>query len=112
MIGADLPRTIPEQCQHLSLPEPVAELRFHPKRKWRFDWAWPEYKLAVEQDGAVHTQGRHTRGTGFIKDMEKLNAAASMGWLVLRYTPDQVRMGVAINDIAAILRPRSEGTTT
>lgn len=103
LMRADLPRTLPEQCVWAGLPEPEAEFRFAPPRRWRFDWAWPDRKLAVEQDGGVHIRGRHTRGTGFVKDMEKLNRAASLGWVVLRFTPDQVRSGVALNDIRAVL---------
>ena len=66
-----------------------AELKFHPVRKWRFDYAFPEYRVAVEVDGGVWTYGRHNSAKGYINDMEKLNTAASMGWLVLRITPDQ-----------------------
>lgn len=69
------------------LPMPVREYAFHPYRKWRIDFAWPEQKLGLEVDGAVFTQGRHTRGTGWLKDTEKLNSAASLGWRMLRCTP-------------------------
>ena len=69
------------------LPDPAAEYRFHPTRKWRFDFAWPDAKLALEVDGGVWTQGRHTRGAGWLKDAEKFNTAAVMGWRVLRVTP-------------------------
>ena len=68
--------------------EVVKELAFHGSRKWRFDYAIPEYKVAIEIDGAVWTMGRHNRPEGYINDMEKLNTAASMGWLVLRFTTD------------------------
>ncbi len=68
----------------------VPEFRFHPTRKWRFDFAWPEHKVAMEIEGAVWVRGRHTRGSGFVKDMEKYNAAASLGWRVFRFTPQQV----------------------
>lgn len=64
------------------------EFKFHPVRKWRFDYAFPEYKVAVEVDGGVWTGGRHINPAGYINDMEKLNTAASMGWLVLRITTD------------------------
>ena len=68
--------------------EVVRELTFHNSRKWRFDYAMPQYKVAVEIDGAVWKIGRHNRPEGYINDMEKLNTAASMGWLVLRFTTD------------------------
>lgn len=62
----------------------VTEHRFFPERKWRFDIAWLPEKLAVEVEGGVWTGGRHTRGSGFVKDCEKYNAAALEGWRVLR----------------------------
>lgn len=67
---------------------PVAEYRFHKTRKWRFDYAWPAYKVALEIEGGVYTRGRHTRPSGFLGDMEKYNAAAVAGWTVIRCTPD------------------------
>lgn len=66
----------------------VREHQFHNTRKWRFDYAFPDLKVAIEVDGAVWTLGRHNRPAGYLADMEKLNTAASMGWLVLRITPD------------------------
>lgn len=69
---------------------PETEFRFHPERKWRFDFAWPEQKVAVEVDGGVFSGGRHTRGMGFIRDCEKLNMACEMGWKVLRYQPGKL----------------------
>lgn len=72
------------------LPKPEAEYQFHPTRKWRFDYCWPDLKLALEVEGAVWTSGRHTRGSGFLKDVEKYNAAASLGYRLLRCTPDQL----------------------
>ena len=55
------------------LPRPQCEARFHPGRKWRIDYFWPEFKLAVEIEGGVFTKGRHVTGTGSIGDMEKYN---------------------------------------
>ena len=68
--------------------EVVKEYKFHPVRKWRFDYAFTKYLVAVEVDGGVWTGGRHINPAGYINDMEKLNTAASMGWLVLRITTD------------------------
>lgn len=84
------------------LPMPVAELKFHPTRKWRMDFGWWTYwqdvvstpgevtrrpGLALEVEGAVWVQGRHTRGSGFVKDMEKYNEAAALGWRIIRVQP-------------------------
>ena len=60
------------------------EYRFDPVRRWRFDFAWPKSKVAVEIEGGVWTQGRHTRGAGYLADLEKYNTAAVAGWLVIR----------------------------
>ena len=82
---------------------PIArEYRFDPIRKWRFDFAiYPaDRKIAVEVEG----RGRHQSFGGFVKDCEKYNAAAKLGWRVLRYTPDMVKRGDAINDVLEILK--------
>lgn len=72
------------------LPRPVSELRFTTPRRWRFDLAFPDQRLAVEIEGAVWAGGRHTRGGGYTKDCEKYNAAVMAGWRVLRYTTDML----------------------
>lgn len=66
------------------------EYRFHPVRKWRFDYAIPEHKIALEVEGGVWTQGRHTRPMGYLGDIEKYNTATLMGWRVLRTTPSEL----------------------
>ena len=76
-----------QACIWTNIPIPEKEYKFHPKRKWRFDYAWPDYKIALEVEGGIWTKGRHVRGTGFLKDMEKYNAATVLGWRVLRTTP-------------------------
>jgi len=95
-------------CKALGLPIPEKEYRFHPKRRFRFDWAWPLTMLAVEQDGGCWTQGRHTRGKGFIADMEKYNFASILGWSVLRFTPQQVEKGEAALKIKEFFDGRNE----
>lgn len=60
------------------------EHAFHPGRLWRFDYAWPALKVALEVDGGAGGYGRHSRPGGMRKDHEKLNTAAVMGWTVLR----------------------------
>lgn len=67
-----------------------AEWPFHPERKWRFDYARPDLKIAIEVDGGVFTGGRHSGGVGQVKDMEKCNNACALGWLVYHITPDDM----------------------
>lgn len=74
-------------CKAMGIPAPVAEFRFHPTRKWRADFAWPDAKVLLEVEGGIFIQGRHSRGTGMQKDMEKYNNAALLGYRVLRCTP-------------------------
>lgn len=78
------------------------EYRFHPIRRFRFDYAIPSKKIAIEQEGGVWTNGRHTRGKGYISDMEKYNLATSMGWRVLRFTPEQMMTTETINLIKKV----------
>ena len=60
-------------------------------RKYRFDCANPDKKIAIEIEGGLWLQGRHNRPLGMIQDMDKYNAAVVEGWKVLRYSPDTIR---------------------
>lgn len=77
-------------CKSKGFPAPEEEVRFHDSRRWRFDFGWRGPKIAVEQEGGVWIQGRHTRGSGYVRDLDKYNAAAVMGWTVIRRTPKQL----------------------
>ena len=72
------------------------ETRFHSTRRWRCDFMNQELKIAIEVEGAVWAQGRHTRGSGFIKDIEKYNELALAGYLLIRVTPTMVEDGSAL----------------
>lgn len=86
-------------------PDAVAEFKFHDVRKWRADFAIPSKLLLIEIDGGIFSGGRHTRGAGFLADCEKLNAAAMLGYRVLRYSPTQLRVYVnVIGDITEALK--------
>ena len=64
----------------------VTELKFDEKRRFRFDWAIPELKLAIEYEGIFSKKSRHTTVSGYSTDVEKYNLATTQGWIVLRYT--------------------------
>lgn len=81
------------------LPKPEREYKFHPKRKWRFDLAWPVAFIAVEIEGGVWVQGRHNRGKGFLNDIEKYNTATILGWKVLRFSGEDIYNGEALKTI-------------
>lgn len=83
------------------------EFKFHPSRRWRFDYAITENKIAIEVEGGVWTQGRHIRPKGFIGDMEKYNTAASLGWRILRFTPDDLLSFETLNTIKTTMQSTS-----
>lgn len=103
------PETIIE-CIIISLGlEFIKEFKFHPVRKWRFDYIivsrTEELKLALEIDGGSWISGRHNRGKGFEEDHIKFNQATCHGWKVLRYTTGQIKTNPAMieNDIKYIV---------
>ena len=77
----------------IELPKYEKEFRFHPTRRWRFDYAWPSLKVALEIHGGVFDNGRHTRGKGFTEDKVKMNSAQLLGWIVIEATTAQVKNG-------------------
>ena len=83
---------------------PVIEHKFHPTRKWRFDIALVERKIAVEVEGGTWVSGRHSRGTGYRNDCEKYNEATKMGWRVLRFTPDMIDQ--LQDGVVALIQPK------
>jgi hypothetical protein len=85
------------QMKAAGLPTPETEVMFARDRKWAFDYAWRPWMIALEVEGGVFIQGRHTRGVGFTNDCEKYNHASVKGWLVLRVTPEMVDDGRAVD---------------
>lgn len=74
------------------------EYKFHPERKWRFDFAFDltligKARYGLEIEGGAWTNGRHTRGKGFEADIRKYNEAAKLGWTVIRFTPNMIQRG-------------------
>jgi very-short-patch-repair endonuclease len=87
-------------------PELQREVRFDSNRRWRFDFANAQARVAVEIEGGAWSGGRHTRGGGFIEDCAKYNAAALQGWTVFRLTPDMARDRTRLETIADFIRLR------
>ena len=83
-------------CREFGISCPEYELQFHTVRKYRFDAAWREQRIALELEGGIWMKGgAHALPSNIIRDMEKGNLAVSMGWRVLRYMPDQLTEAVS-----------------
>lgn len=116
-------------CRARRLPTPHIELWFAKEmleRDWRFDFAFPEYMVAVEIEGLVYrtlyemkpgekpkrvlsVYGRHASPEGIKADMEKYNAAVLLGWFVLRFERDMImsrKNTVAIDQTIRVLYSR------
>jgi hypothetical protein len=72
--------------------EVETEWRFHATRRWRFDFAVPSRRIAVEYQGhgkmaggSGHVGG-HASVTGLSGDAEKFNAAEILGWRLILFT--------------------------
>lgn len=98
-----LEETLALHIRASKLPDPVREYRFHPVRRFRFDFCWPDRLLAVEVDGGSWVNGRHSRGTGIDSDCEKFALAMLDGWRVLRVTGTHIKSGQAIQWISRAL---------
>src|SRR5688572_22804410 len=97
------PAIVKQFFSQSGLPVPVMEFKFHPTRKWRFDIAWPVEGLAMEVQGGIFIAGRHSRGAALIKEWEKLNAAACLGWRILYCQPKDVCLTSTVNMIKEAL---------
>jgi very-short-patch-repair endonuclease len=86
------------------MPRATFEHRFAAPRRWKFDLAFIDAKLAVEIDGGAFIAGRHVRGAGYRDDIEKFAEATCRGWRILRVLPEQIRSGQALTWIERALK--------
>ena len=96
--GAAVPSILEQQFAALLSAHGVAyeqEYKFHPTRRWTFDFALPNHQIAVEVEGGTRSNGRHVREPGYSDDCEKYNAATMLGWRMLRVTSDMLKDGRA-----------------
>jgi len=113
-----------QQCRSAGLPLATPQLYFAQAigRKWRFDWAFCEYRLAVEIDGVVVRRiggqlvvmGGHASIEGIRANQEKGNTAIELGWQVLHFLQSDVSRKVAIEKTIRVLARKGwiRGTNT
>jgi very-short-patch-repair endonuclease len=106
---SDAEETLALHIRAAKLPEPMREFKFHPARKWRFDFAWPARMLAEEVEGGIWTNGRHTRGKGYTDDCAKYNQATLLGWKVLRFPVSEIQSGEALKMIEEMVHATTDG---
>jgi len=96
------------QCRAHKLPSAERELAFHPERKWRFDFCWPNLfspgGIALEIEGGIWMRkGAHNTGMAITRDIEKTNAATELGWRVFRATAAMVESGETVELMKRVL---------
>lgn len=94
------------QILDAKFPEPVREYKFLKTRRFRFDFAWPEHKIATEMHGGVWNGGGHVRPIGFMNDREKMNLAVIDGWAVFEVTSQHVNSGQAMEWLTTYFKQR------
>lgn len=92
-----------EHWRQEGIPNPEQEYRFHPTRRWRADFAWPDAMVMLEVEGGIWQQGRHTRPQGFTKDLDKYNTATAMGWALIRCLPSTICGASTVSHIRRLL---------
>lgn len=93
MAAKTLPGVFLSVCKTQGIPDPVPEFVFAPPRKWRFDWAWTKHYVALEIEGGAFRGPGHRSVGVFLRNIEKYNEAALLGWRVIRVTTDQFNSG-------------------
>lgn len=89
----------------LGAPPWREQYRFHSTRMWRFDFAWPERKIAFEIEGGIWRPGggAHSHPENIERDVEKNNAAVLLGWSVIRITGKMLNVRTLYSGDAAQL---------
>jgi hypothetical protein len=90
-----------ERLAEAGLPTPTREFPFALSRgrKFRFDAAWIEERVAIEVQGGTWTKGAHSSGKGLRRDFQKQNLAVVLGWRVLFCDGEMIRNGEIVETV-------------
>ena len=112
--ASDLERAFETVWAWVGGPDLEFQFRFG---RWRFDFAHPVAKVAIEVDGLFRAKGkgrrkgyagRHITPKGYVGDCKKRNAAHLAGWVVFNLTREMLDDTEHIEEIAAFIRRRAE----
>jgi very-short-patch-repair endonuclease len=86
------------------------EYKFSSARRWRADYCHTDTRTIIELEGGIYSGGRHVRAEGYRSDVEKYNAAAMLGYTVLRLGTGQVD-AAHVAEIADYVRRQMQQVT-
>jgi very-short-patch-repair endonuclease len=94
------------------IPEPLTEYRFHPTRKFRADYCWPDKMVILECEGGVWIRGKHGRPSGIKSDMDRGNEIAKLGYRLLRFEPSAMMKQTTVDIILGTIKMNFTGANT
>jgi hypothetical protein len=93
-------------CEIRGLPTPETEYKFAaPDRKFAFDFAWPDSRVALESVGGIWQRGGHSGGAYQLRDMEKFNLGVVRQWRILQVPPSQLCTDETIAMVKLAMQP-------
>lgn len=96
------------QYKKTNLPPLQREVKFHPKRKWRVDFAILELNILIEIEGGIWMKGSHVRMHGYQDDCNKYNEAQALGFKIFRFTSEDIKNDRAVKFLWNYLNPGNE----
>jgi hypothetical protein len=96
------PEIVSKYFEEFGIPRPRFEFSHIPSRRFRLDIAWPSQRIGIEVQGGIWIQGKHGRGSGIRKDMDKRNLQIIGGWRVLEVEPRELCSQKTVDFVKAL----------
>ena len=86
------------------------KFQFKTTKHWRFDFHIVKKRLLIEIAGGPWSGGRGGKLANKAWSMERYDDAEELGYRIMRFEPDQVESGYALQWIQEQLKEKSNGT--